>query len=95
MEASNYVFNMDNYVLISFTDISRKAIPLDSFYKCKQTFILPVITIKPVDTGRKLNVHKTLRRRRGRLLNVLCTVSLRPASTGKTFILIDQCRNCL
>ena len=42
-----------------------------------------------VDTGRKLNVHKTLRRRPGCLLNVLsiiflvlCTFNLRPVSTG-------------
>ena len=36
----------------------------------------------PVDTGRKLNVHKTFRRRPGRLLDVLCTFNLRPVSTG-------------
>ena len=36
----------------------------------------------PVDTGRKLNVHKTFRRGPGRLLNVLCTFNLRPVSTG-------------
>ena len=36
----------------------------------------------PVDTGRKLNVHKTFRKRPGRLLNVLCTFNLRPVSTG-------------
>ena len=36
----------------------------------------------PIDTGRKLNVHKTSRRRPGRLLNVLCTFNLRPVSTG-------------
>ena len=36
----------------------------------------------PVDTGRKLNVHKTFRRRPGRLLNVICTFNLRPVSTG-------------
>ena len=35
-----------------------------------------------VETGRKLNVRKTLRRRPGRLLNVLCTFNLRPVSTG-------------
>ena len=35
----------------------------------------------PVGTGRKLNVHKTLRRRPGRLLNVFCTFNLRPVST--------------
>ena len=31
----------------------------------------------PVDTGRKLNVHKTFRRRPGRPLNVLCTFNVR------------------
>ena len=37
----------------------------------------------PVDTGRKLNVHKTFKGRPGRLLNVLCTLNLRPVSTGQ------------
>ena len=36
----------------------------------------------PVDTGCKLNVHKTFRRRPGRLLHVLCTFNLCPVSTG-------------
>ena len=36
----------------------------------------------PVDTGPKLNVHKTFRRRLGRLLNVSCTFNLRAVSTG-------------
>ena len=36
----------------------------------------------PVDTGRKFNVHEMLRRRPGRLLNILCTFNLRPVSTG-------------
>ena len=36
----------------------------------------------PVDTGRKLNVHKTFRRHPGRLLYVLCMSNLRPLSTG-------------
>ena len=35
-----------------------------------------------VDTRRKLNVHKTFRRRPGRLLNVFCTFNLRLVSTG-------------
>ena len=35
----------------------------------------------PLDTGPKLNVHKTFRRRPGRLLNVLCTFNLRPVSS--------------
>ena len=40
----------------------------------------------PVDTGRKLNVHKTFRRRPGRLSNVFCTFNLRPVSTGYSLI---------
>ena len=35
-----------------------------------------------VDTEGKLNLHKTFRRRLGRLLNVLCTFNLCPVSTG-------------
>ena len=38
--------------------------------------------LDPLDTGRKLNAHKTFRRRPGRLLNVLCTFNLRPVSRG-------------
>ena len=41
----------------------------------------------PVDTGRKLNVHKTFRRRPGRILNVLCTFNLRPVSTGWDYLI--------
>ena len=33
----------------------------------------------PEDTGRKLNVHKTFRRR---FLDVVCTFNLRPVSKG-------------
>ena len=40
-----------------------------------------------VDTGRKLNVHKSFRRRPRRLLNVLCTLDLRPVSTGLKTVL--------
>ena len=35
----------------------------------------------PGDTGRKLNVHKTFRRRPGCLLNTLCTFNLSLVST--------------
>ena len=35
-----------------------------------------------LDTGRKLNAHKTFRRRPKGFLNVLCTFNLRPVSTG-------------
>ena len=36
---------------------------------------------------RKLNVHKTFRRLPGRVLNVLCTFSLLPVSTGYLCVL--------
>ena len=44
----------------------------------------------PVDTGRQFNVHKTSRRRPGRLLNVLCTFNLRPVFTGEWQIAIKN-----
>ena len=40
---------------------------------------------EPVDTGCKLTVHKTFRRRSGRLLNILCTFNLRPVPKGEQF----------
>ena len=40
----------------------------------------------PIDTGRKLNVQKTFRKRSGRLMNALCTFNLRPVSTEGGFI---------
>ena len=48
----------------------------------QQKRITPRVAKYPTDTGRKLNVHKTFRRRPERLLNVLCTFNLRPLSTG-------------
>ena len=44
----------------------------------------------PVDTGRKLNVHKTFRRCPRRLLNVLCAFNLRPVSKDKELIFVTQ-----
>ena len=59
-------------------------------------YVLLIIGLRldPVDTGHKLNVHKTFRRRPGRLLNVLCTFNLRRVSTGRILRLIfDECIN--
>ena len=72
-----------------------------------QIFIMErTVHLAPVDTGRKLNVHKTFRRRPehktfrrrpGHLLNVLCTFNLRPVSTGASYTFfardVDQCKN--
>ena len=64
--------------------------PMLPMYRIKSSRSIPfiisftptwIITV-PVDTGRKLNVHKTFRRRPGHLLNVLCTFNLRPVFTG-------------
>ena len=48
----------------------------------RKSILRKIFNVFPVDPGRKLNVHKTFRRRPGRLLNVLCTFNLRPVSTG-------------
>ena len=50
--------------------------------KCNKTLLNWNKLSYPVDTGRKLNVHKAFRRRPGRLLNVLCMFNLHPVSTG-------------
>ena len=47
------------------------------------TILTDVLILIPVDTGRKLNVHKTFIRRPGRLLDVLCTFNLRPVTRGE------------
>ena len=49
----------------------------DGIYKNSLEYREIFLHTLPVDTGRKLNVHKTFRRRPGRLLNILCTFNLR------------------
>ena len=50
----------------------------------------------PVDTGRKLNVYETFKRRSRRLLNVLlCTFNLRPGSTGLPNLRFDVLIKCV
>ena len=53
------------------------------FLKAKIHYMINHI---PVGTELELNVHKTLRRRPGRLLNVSSTFNLRPVSTGTWFL---------
>ena len=53
-------------------------------YVVKGAVLLQAVGL-PVDTERKLNVHKTFRRRPGRLLNVLCSFNLHPVSMGLIF----------
>ena len=51
--------------------------------KKKIHFVTFTFKMTLLDAGRKLNVHKTFRRRLGRPLNVLCTFNLRSVSTEK------------
>ena len=59
-----------------------------------RTLSVYYLELHSVDTGRKLNVHKTFRRGPGRHLNVLCTFNLRPVSTvffeQLNFFLVNQ-----
>ena len=72
---------------------TRKNFPRSDYFKDAFVAISVPLTIRttplaserdmfPVDTGRKLNVHKKFRKRPGCFLNVLCTFNLRPVSTG-------------
>ena len=64
-------------------DIANRAIEAFAFtFKSWNSYSVWENVIKPADTGCKLNVDKTFRRRPGRLLNVLCTFNLRPVSKG-------------
>ena len=58
-------------------------------FQCQTLLGLYQNTYIPVDTGRKLNVHKTFRRRPERLLNVLCTFNLRSVSIGILLFCVD------
>ena len=63
---------LGNMVSICFSNLLKSEFKYT--YKCY-----------PLDTGRKLNVHKTFRRRPGRTLNVLCTFNLRPVTKGYAY----------
>ena len=70
-----------------FLDVTNKETKKVTWHCCWSVSIMNLEQLIftwhfPVDTGRKLNVHKTFRRCPGRLLNVLCTFNLRPVSTG-------------
>ena len=53
------------------------------FHLTRRIYILKENLISfPLDTRRKLNVHKTFRRSPGRLLNVLWTFNLHPVPMG-------------
>ena len=83
---------INRYKLFSFYQIETDqsfAIPLSIMLKFPDKYLI-IIRVNcffqvynPADTGRKLNVHKTFRRRPRRLQNVLCTFNLRPLPTGK------------
>ena len=70
---------------------NRYTHPTHDFFVCEAIFLIlfsaSIFFTKPLDRGRKLNVHKTFRRHPGRLLNVrnvLCTFDLLSAvSRGK------------
>ena len=66
--------SFDDRVSQFYKKASKKLHALARIFKYLET--------SPVDTGRKLNVHKAFKRRPGRLLNVLSTFNLRPVSAG-------------
>ena len=74
-----FLFYIDENILSEST-IMDKTFESNSDFHVKQG-------TNPVDTRRKLNVHKTFRR--GRLLNVLCPFNLRPVSTGE--VALQRC----
>ena len=69
---------------IRYSQLTKSKLSCNQEISNNYNFLISHIILEnPVDTGRKLNVHKTFRRRPGRLLNVLCTFNLRPVPIGK------------
>ena len=68
---------------IGITEMTIQASLQPLYYNSKCWRLTPLVT------GRKLNTHKTLRRRPGRLLNVLCTFNLRHVSSGNHNALLE------
>ena len=89
------IFNLNNTAILTVLYDQIKSFYISVLHLCELTSIrrvyphLKAVDLlihslalpTPVDTGHKLNVHKTFRRCPGRLLNVLCTFSLCPVST--------------
>ena len=66
-QTMNCLTMFDHYVGLALKGLRRIAYHFETYVDTTS------IHFNPVGTGRKLNVHKTFRRRPGRLLNVLCT----------------------
>ena len=77
---NSLIFEMSKNRISKMENVSQFSVISEFFKK----------TANPVDTGRRLNVHKTFRRGPGRLLNVLCTFNLRPVSTGKALAVPEE-----
>ena len=85
-----YSYSFLNYLFKEYLVVSKFLLEVPKF---KENILICIITdikvrdLFPADTGRKLNVHRTFRRRPRRLLNVLCKFNLRPVSTGLLTVL--------
>lgn len=75
-------YNLNNYVFVqSFKGNTQKTDHVDKFR----------ISLYLLETERKLNAHETFRKRSGRLLNLLCTFSLRRVNMEKLLSLHLKC----
>lgn len=73
-ETKKKTYNLNNYVFVqSFKGNTLKTDHVDKFR----------ISLYLLETERKLNVHETFRKHSGRLLNLLCTFSLRRVNMEK------------
>ena len=80
-KSSSYDFGWNLARAIALPHVYRRKLHgLMSLVQLKMKILLG-IALDPVDTGRKLNVHKAFRRRPARLLNVSCKFNLHPVST--------------
>ena len=80
------------FVFLNSCTKSQIPIPSCLFLLSSSLFLALRLLNYPVNTRRKLNVHKTFRRRPGRLLNFFCTFNLRPVSPAEPpcFVFVNQ-----
>ena len=78
----------NNWERLSLFTFSQDFKSVKSDLDCTKSFIaaIEILLENPVDTGRKLNIHKTFIRRPV-FPKVLCTFNLLPVSAGKCSLL--------
>ena len=73
-------FCLSRFLSFAYETVTKRSNALSNEFFLQKH--ISIFLYYALDVGCKLNVHKTVRRRSGRLLNILCTFNLYPVSRG-------------